>query len=76
MAVKIQSTKIVETPKGYVEMILSSAPDLETASDVLQVRMALATNEQDPKLLELQKVALQKVNAEIQRLTRMLGQGS
>jgi hypothetical protein len=39
MTLKLQSTKVTEAAKGFVvEMILSSAADLETATDVVQLR--------------------------------------
>jgi hypothetical protein len=73
---RIQNTKIVETPKGFViEMTLSDSPDLESAPNVVQVRTTLDTDEKGPRLVALQRVALDHVqtaiNAEIQRLLRL-----
>lgn len=66
MALKIQSTKVTETPKGFsVEMILSSSPDVETAPDVVQLRATLDTSDRYPRLAELQKAALQHARAAI-----------
>jgi hypothetical protein len=78
MALKIQSTKITETPKGFVvEMILSSAADLEAASDVVQLRATLDTESRAPRLPELQEVVLRHVrdglNEEIHRFQSLPG---
>lgn len=59
MVLKTQSTKVTERPGGFVvEMILSSGPDLETASDVVQLRATVGTDERAPRLARLQEAAL------------------
>ncbi len=59
MALKTQSTKVTERPGGFVvEMILSSASDLETASDVVQLRATVDISERAPRLARLQEAAL------------------
>jgi hypothetical protein len=62
MTLKLQSTKVTEAAKGFVvEMILSSAADLETATDVVQLRATIDTNDRYPRLAKLQEVTLSHV---------------
>jgi hypothetical protein len=73
LALKIESTKIVETQPGFVvEMILSDSADLEHASNVVQLRAKLDIDQQYPLLAELQEGALtyarEAISVEIQRL--------
>jgi hypothetical protein len=74
----IQSTKVSETPKGFfVEMTVSSSPDLETADDLVQFRVTLETDDRYPRFAKLQEVALRHardaIETEIQRLQRAEG---
>jgi len=74
----IQSTKIVSSPTGFiVEIILSSGPNVENASDVIQLRATLDTDEQYPRLPALQAITLRHVRdaltKEIQRLESLKG---
>lgn len=70
MALKIQSTKVTETAKGFVvEMILSDGSDLERAANVIQLRATLDTadiDQRSPRLAKLQEVALCHVRDAVQ----------
>lgn len=78
MSIKIQSTKVTETATGFVvEMIVSSAANLETAADLVQFRVTLGTDDRYPRFAELQREALRHardvLDDEIQRLAAAAG---